>query len=261
MKSEIKQTSEEISAEVSRAKEAEAEISVRADEIVQFVADLEEQTSGEIKTLSDEISLRVTSDEAQSLIDVTLDNITIEAEQINLNGYVKSGGGNFTIDENGNIRLVTNGSTNTIIEAGDSGVEVSASTSLGAWQTYYGASGITMRSGGDVAARLGIDTNGTLTITTYGGNLLWNGNTVLTSGNFTLDFNSPKTTIEYTSVGNIKVMSANGYMAESDYKYGNIAATGWVQGKVATLNTEISRAFENIAKLDSRLTTLEAKVV
>lgn len=238
-----------------------SEIVQTADEIKLSVADLDERVSGEIEVLNDEISLRVTSAEALSLIDITLDSIVLQADQINLNGYVSAGGGNFTIDENGNLRLVTSGSTNTIVEVGDSGVEVSASTSAGSFQSYYGAAGIFMRVGGNIAARLQVDTSGNLTIATYGGAFLCNGNTVLTSGNFTLDFNNPKTTIAYTSVGNINIMSTNGYIAEDGGKYGNIASTGWVQGKVAALNGTISNLSNSIAAIDARLTALEAKVV
>ena len=85
-----------------------------------------------------------------------------------------------------------------------------------------------------------LDTNNNLAVTANG--LTVNGSAVLTS----LDFNSYKTYISYTSVGNINIMSANGFIPESGGMYGNIASTGWVQGKVADIN--------------ARLAALEAKV-
>lgn len=287
LKSEIKQTADQISSEVTRATGTEKELSskitqtaeeIRAEmtnadsglhsEIEQTasairleISDLSGDVYSEIEQLTNAISLRVTSGEVQSMIDITLDSIVLQADQINLNGYVSAGGGNFTIDENGNIKLIAGGATNTVVEVGESGVEVSGSTGVGTWQSHYGPSGIFMRLGGNLAARAGIDTNGNYEITTYGGNFVWNGNTVLTMSNFTLDFNNPKTQITYTSVGNINIMSTNGYRAEQDYKYGNIASTGWVQGKVASLNDSISRLFDNLAAFDARLSTLEAKVV
>ncbi len=208
------------------------------DELSSTIKDVESGLESEIKQNADQISLRVTAAQAQSMIDITLDNITIEAEQINLNGYVKSGGGNFTIDENGNIRLVAGGSTNTVVEIGESGVEVSASSSAGSWQGYYGASGFWVRSGGSIAARMIVDANGNLAITAD--RMTLNGSPVLTSNNLSFDLNSTKTEISYTSVGNINIMSASGYIAESGGKYGNIASTGWVQGKVADLREEIA---------------------
>ena len=214
-----------------------SEITQTANSIMLSVEDLDNQFSSDIQMLSNQISLRVTSGEVQSMIDITLDSIVLQADQINLNGYVSAGGGNFTIDENGNIRLVAGGSTNTVVEIGESGLEVSASSSAGSWQGYYGASGFWIRSGGSIAARMIVDANGNLAVTAD--RMTLNGSQVLTAGNLSFTLNSYNTNVSYTSVGNISIMSTNGYIAEGDGKYGNIASTGWVQGKVADLRAEI----------------------
>ncbi len=236
-----------------------SEIVQTADEIKLSVADLDERVSGEIEVMNDEISLRVTAEEALSLIDITLDSIVIQADQINLNGYVSAGGGNFTIDEEGNLKIVNDSHT---VELGTNGMEVTGSNGQ---QIIYGGSAVWFRSNGKTYGRIELDGDtGNIEVIipgNYGGKFLLNGSPVLTNNNLSLDFNSEKTEISYTSVGNINIKSTNGYMAESGYKYGNIASTGWVQGKVADLNETISNLSNSIEAIDMRLTNLEAKVV
>lgn len=72
-------------------------------------SDFEASTSAKFEATAREISLRVTSGEVQSMIDVALDNITISASQINLEGYTTINGG-FSIDENGTAILQDNDS-------------------------------------------------------------------------------------------------------------------------------------------------------
>lgn len=117
------------------------------------------------------------------MISVSLSNITLDADQINLNGYVSAGGGNFTIDNSGNLRIVTGNSTNTVIEAGSSGLEVSGSTSMGRWETDYGSSAIWFRYGGSIKARVELDTDGILKFHTYGNGVQIDGSQVVTEGN------------------------------------------------------------------------------
>lgn len=145
-----------------------SEITQTADAIRLEVADLSSGVYSEISQMSNAISMRVTAGEVWSMIDITLDSIVLEADQINLNGYVSAGGGNFTIDDNGNLRIVTGNATNTIIEAGDNGLDVSASTSVGSWEASYGASAVWFRYGGDIKARIELGTDGLLNVNSYG---------------------------------------------------------------------------------------------
>ena len=184
LSSRISQTADSISSEVSRAQGAESALSSQitqtADAIHLEISDLSKNVNSEISQLADEISLFVTSGEVQSMINISLDNITVEADQINLNGYVSAGGGNFTIDWNGNLRIVTGNSINTVIEAGDSGLEVSSSTSMGSWEADYGASAIWFRYGGSIKARVEMDTDGILKFQTYGNGVKIDGSQIVT---------------------------------------------------------------------------------
>ena len=179
LSSQITQTAEEISAEVKRAQSAEANLSIRADQISSSVSNVESSLSSQITQLSEEISLCVTSGEVQSMINVSLDNITVEAEQINLNGYVKSGGGNFTIDENGNLKIVNNYHT---VELGNSGMEV---TGRSGQQIIYGGSAVFFRNNGATYGRIELDgDSGDIKVIisgSYGGEFLYNGSRVLTA--------------------------------------------------------------------------------
>ncbi|MBQ8633190.1 MAG: hypothetical protein IJ420_06250, partial [Lachnospiraceae bacterium] len=88
----INLNAEEIAAEVKRADAAEAALSLRADEIAASVSDLDDEVTAEIKALSGQISLKVESDEVQSMIDISLEDITITADQIRLEGYTSING-------------------------------------------------------------------------------------------------------------------------------------------------------------------------
>lgn len=233
------------------------------DETRSTIKDVEKDLMSEITQLSNEITLRVTSGEVQSMIDVTLDSIVLEAEQINLNGYVSAGDGNFTIDENGNLKIIGPYGTVDI----ENGVRVSSSLSGNDYTTCYSANVIWFRVGGSAKARIMYDiTDDSLSIDNLGdGTVMIDGGIPITTANkdeyIGTVLNSSDTRISYTSVGNINIMSASGYKAENDYKFGNIASTGWVQGKVATLNDAINKLFNDFAAFDQRLSTLEAKVV
>lgn len=176
LSSEISQTAEEIRAEVANADSGlYSEISQTADAIRLEISDLSQGVYSKISQLSDEISLCVTSGEVQSMIDITLDGITITAEHIDLNGYVSAGGGNFTIDDNGNLKIINDYHT---IEVGDTGMEVSGSTSLGSWKTIYGSSAVWFYYGGSYKARIELNESGLLNINTSGNGLRVDGSKV-----------------------------------------------------------------------------------
>ena len=88
----FQQTDSAISAEAKRAKEAEAALSVRADGI------------------QAEVSGKIDGSDARSIFAVEIGKITLSAEQIELNGYSKING-NFTIDNDGNLKIVGENNT------------------------------------------------------------------------------------------------------------------------------------------------------
>lgn len=221
-----------------------SEIKQTADAINLTVEDLANNTASSITELSDQISLRVTAGEVDTMIDIALNEITITAGQINLDGYVSAGGGNFSIDANGNLKIKNSYHT---VEIGDSGIEVTASNGN---EIIYGSHAVWFRSGGNTVSRIELYNNQLRVVTPGTGGFYVDGYRVLTTNDSisaSVSLNSANTTISYTTIGNINIMSANGYQAESGYKYGNIASTGWVQGKIAAIN--------------ERLEVLEAKVV
>lgn len=115
-----------LSAEVTRAKEAEASLSVTAKEInislenfktdtnskftqtsteiSTSVNDLRTETNSKFTQMSNQISLKVESGEVQNMIDLSIEGATIKANQITLEGYTTINGG-FSVDESGNVML------------------------------------------------------------------------------------------------------------------------------------------------------------
>ena len=61
--------------------------------------------------------------------------------------------------------------------------------------------------------------------------------------NININFNSYKTKIQYTTMGNIRIDYCSGYIPETSTGYGNIAATGWVHKVV---NSAIDAATRDI---------------
>lgn len=93
--------------------ESDTKISASSDNILLSVSKTYETISNagkkynslqsQIDVNESNISLKVSSDEVQNMIDVSLENITLTANQINLDGYTRING--FSIDENGHARL------------------------------------------------------------------------------------------------------------------------------------------------------------
>lgn len=267
------QTDSAISAEVKRAEDAEASLRLSVNGLYSTVSDLETNTStrftqtnnaitaevsrakGVESSLSSQLDDKVGTDELPSLIRVELGKITIQSEQIDLTGYTKING-NFTINEDGDLILV-DGGYRIYMSAG--GLIFSAGSQSAGTLITPGSIFFTYSTGSSTYNYLFADINQySNSFDDYGidvmlgpdGNLQTariNGSTPITAANISsyigdngTTLNSSATKVSYTSVGNINIMSANGYQAESGYKYGNIAATGWVQGKVASLNSSIS---------------------
>lgn len=97
-------TADGLSARIEEVDGKVTSLSVTSDEIKTSVSDLETSTNSKITQLSNEISLRVTSGEVQSMIDVSLDELVLTSEHIRLEGYTTINGG-FSVDEHGSVTL------------------------------------------------------------------------------------------------------------------------------------------------------------
>lgn len=95
---------EETRSRIEEVNTGYSEIKQTVDEINLSVGDLSNNTNSSIKQLADEISLRVTAEEVDSMIDIAIGEITISASQISLEGYTTINGG-FSVDEEGNVEL------------------------------------------------------------------------------------------------------------------------------------------------------------
>ena len=104
LSSRITQNADSITAEVSRAQSAEASLRVSVDAIELSVENLEESVQSDIEVLAGEINLRTTQGQVESLISIALDNITISASQINLEGYTTINGG-FSVSASGSVTI------------------------------------------------------------------------------------------------------------------------------------------------------------
>lgn len=74
------------------------------DETRLEMVDIEKDLRSEILATAEQISLKVSAGEVQSMINVSIGNITLSASQIRLEGYTTINGG-FSIDPSGNARL------------------------------------------------------------------------------------------------------------------------------------------------------------
>jgi len=104
LSSRITQNADSITAEVSRAQSAESSLSLRVDGISLSVTNLEESVQSDIEVLAGEINLRTTQGQVSSMISVALEDITISASQINLEGYTTINGG-FSVDSSGSVTI------------------------------------------------------------------------------------------------------------------------------------------------------------
>lgn len=102
-RSELKNTAEGLHSEIVQT----------AGAIMTSVADTANGLQSQINQNAQQIQLRITQGEAESLINIAIDGIELNAEQINLNGYTKVNG-NFSIDENGNMVIKDDLSTMTV---------------------------------------------------------------------------------------------------------------------------------------------------
>ncbi len=93
------QTSEEISAEASRAEEAEASLKLQADGIALSVDDLEKDIGAQIELLTGEISLKVNAEDVINEINISDEAIVLSGNRLIVNST------NFQLDANGNVTV------------------------------------------------------------------------------------------------------------------------------------------------------------
>lgn len=112
LETKISQTSEAITAEAKRAEEAEANLSIKADEIQTNVTNLENETASQFLQTAEEISLKVSADGVISAINVSKESVSINATKISLEGLVTANT-YFQINERGTMSCenayITNG--------------------------------------------------------------------------------------------------------------------------------------------------------
>lgn len=115
-------TADAITAEVTRAQQAEAALSVRADEISASVTDLAEDTEAQFKLTSEQISLKVSKGDVSSQLSIEDDQVVISGNRLvvdstnfqltesgnayfsgHINGGTISIGNGFYVDDNGNL--------------------------------------------------------------------------------------------------------------------------------------------------------------
>ena len=104
---QFKITADAITAEVTRAKEAEGKLSVRADEISASVTNLRNDTEAQFKITSEQISLKVSKGEVSSQISIESGGVNISGDRLTWNATNSSMSADGTLTCN-NI-VATNG--------------------------------------------------------------------------------------------------------------------------------------------------------
>ncbi|HBG11584.1 MAG TPA: hypothetical protein DDX68_06620 [Clostridium sp.] len=89
-------TTEQILAEVTRAKQAEASLSIRADQIALSVTNLTNDTNSRFTQTAEQIALKVSKGQVSSQLSVESDKVTISGNRLIVNST------NFQLDGNGN---------------------------------------------------------------------------------------------------------------------------------------------------------------
>ncbi|MGL6218739.1 MAG: hypothetical protein ACRC36_11930, partial [Lacrimispora sphenoides] len=93
---QFKITAEQILQEVTRAKQAEASLSIRADQIALSVTNLTNDTNSRFTETAEQIALKVSKGQVSSQLSVESDKVTISGNRLIVNST------NFQLDGNGN---------------------------------------------------------------------------------------------------------------------------------------------------------------
>lgn len=95
---QFKLTADQILAEVTRAKDAEASLNIRADGIVASVTNLKNDTNSRFEQTAQQISLKVSKGDVSAQLSVESDKVTISGNRliVNSNNFQLDGDGNAT---------------------------------------------------------------------------------------------------------------------------------------------------------------------
>lgn len=95
---QFKVTADQILAEVTRAKDAEASLNIRADGIVASVTNLKNDTNSRFEQTAQQISLKVSKGDVSAQLSVESDKVTISGNRliVNSNNFQLDGDGNAT---------------------------------------------------------------------------------------------------------------------------------------------------------------------
>lgn len=252
----LKKNEDSITAEVTRAKGEEADLSARitltAEEFSSELSNLSDSTSSRFaqtansitaevnratnaeSDLSASISLKIDKDDDGqiiSMINESADVITLNSNRLVINST------NFNLDQNGNVSMegkviATSGKishfniTDDGLEWEDYGTKIWANTiKTGFIYTTDDSTGLHI---GDIRLNRRKDLHLYGKGGVYINDTLFNPDDVFT-------FNSKKFFIEYTSAGNINIDKTPGFISEATLSgYGNIASVGYVKTKVSS---------------------------
>jgi len=93
---QFKVTADQILQEVTRAKQAEASLSIKADQIAASVKDFKEETEAQFKITANQILQKVSKGDVSSQLSIESDKVTISGNRLIVNST------NFQLDGNGN---------------------------------------------------------------------------------------------------------------------------------------------------------------
>lgn len=247
----LKKNEDSITAEVTRAKGEEANLSARitltAEEFSSELSNLSDSTSSRFaqtansitaevnratnaeSDLSASISLKIDKDDDGqiiSMINESADVITLNSNRLIVNSS------NFTLDRDGNVSL--------------SG-EVNASTgSIGEFNISNGAlvSGRGTSIYQDSIVTGSMTSPSQLSLTGFPLKLYSPGDTgfyfndqlfnPFAPADKHISLNSSDVTVTYSSVGNVKIENCQGFISEGTSGYGNLATVGYVKSKVSS---------------------------
>lgn len=131
---QFKITADQILAEVTRAKQSEASLSIRADQIALSVTNLTNDTNSRFTQTAEQIALKVSKGQVSSQLSVESDKVTISGNRLIVNST------NFQLDGNGNATFsgrIVGGSIN--IGNGTFWVDSGGNASINAGQINLGS--------------------------------------------------------------------------------------------------------------------------
>lgn len=255
----LKKNEDSITAEVTRAKGEEANLSARitltAEEFSSELSNLSDSTSSRFaqtansitaevnratnaeSDLSASISLKIDKDDDGqiiSMINESADVITLNSNRLVVNSS------NFTLDRYGNVSLsgevdATSGKISNFNITSD-GLEWDDIDGTKIWantiQTYAIEPIESSSSHNIVIGDMAMNGRGEISLYTNSGGFYVNDEYFNPTDAISL--NSPKIGVTYSSVGNVKIENCQGFISEGTSGYGNLATVGYVKSKVSS---------------------------